>query len=76
MQEYKSCPFCGCDDIYIKYNGAKHGRFYYVECQLCGGRTRGACRPYSDIQTPDDHEWDCTQAKAVGMLWNRRVTNA
>ena len=70
MQEkLKPCPFCGGDDIYTKYNGAKHGRFYYIECNTCGGRTRGACIPFSEAQ---EHEWDNRAVNTVTMLWNQR----
>jgi Lar family restriction alleviation protein len=75
MQEtMKSCPFCGGGDVYIKYNGSKHGRFYYVECDTCGGRTRGVCLAFSRID--DDHEWDNPTAQQVIRLWNRRVADA
>lgn len=76
MQELKSCPFCGSDDIYIKHNGARYGQFYYAECTVCGGRTRGICRPYKDIPEDDPEEWDCRQAETVVMLWNRRAPYA
>lgn len=72
----KSCPFCGSKDSYLKYNGAKFGRFYYVECAVCGGRTRGICRSYNDIPQVDDHEWDCCEANLVTLLWNRRCSDA
>lgn len=76
MQAYKPCPFCGGRDVYMKYNGAKNGRFYYIECGTCGGRTRGVCRPYRMIQDPDLHEWDCEQALNVERLWERRADDA
>ena len=73
QKELKSCPFCGSDDVFLKYNGAKHGLFYYVECAVCGGRTRGACRPWKDVPDgTDKHEWDCAAAEIVTLLWERR----
>ena len=76
QSKLSSCPFCGSDNVYLKYNGAKHGRFYYVECAICGGRTRGVCRPYTDIprsDEPDEHEWDCMAAINAEVLWERRA---
>lgn len=77
MQDMKPCPFCGGTDIFLRYNGSRNGRFYYVECETCGGRTKGVCRPYNSIPKDDDpHEWDCHEAQTVTRLWNRRVANA
>ena len=79
-RELKPCPFCGSEEIFMKYNGARHGRFYYVECAIRGGRTRGACRPYTDIPSHDEEdprEWDNKAANTVVILWNQRsVVNA
>ena len=66
----KDCPFCGGSDIFLKYNGARHGYFYYVECNTCGGRTRGACLP--DGQYSEETEWDNKAARTVELLWNQR----
>lgn len=76
MQEFKPCPFCGGPDIFLKYNGSKNGRFYYVECETCGGRTKGVCRSWRDLPSgtlEDPHEWDCDAALTVTRLWNRRT---
>jgi hypothetical protein len=77
MQEFKPCPFCGGKDIFLKYNGSNHGRFYYVECETCGGRTKGICRPWREIDEDNDpYEWDCQQAMTVKRLWERRSVDA
>lgn len=77
MQGFRECPFCGGTDIFLKHNGSKNGVFYYVECETCGGRTKGVCRPWRDIpQGKDEHEWDCYQAMMVARLWERRADNA
>lgn len=78
QSEMKPCPFCGGVDVFVKYNGSKNGLFYYVECETCGGRTKGVCRPWRDVpeKEADPHEWDCQQAMMVSRLWNRRVENA
>ena len=79
QKEFKPCPFCGAgvENIFIKRNTSKHGIFYYIECAICGGRTRGICRPWSDIKDPEKEEtheerWQNDQAMTVSMLWNRR----
>lgn len=72
QEELKECPFCGSDQAVMKYNGAKHGRFYYIECEICGGRTRGVCRPFRDIPNDDPNEWDNRYAHTAITLWNQR----
>lgn len=75
MQELKACPFCGSNEAFLKYNGAKHGYFYYVECTICGGRTRGVCRPWRDVPSgtlDDPDEWTNQYAVTAKKLWNQR----
>lgn len=74
MEKVKSCPFCGSDEIMLKYNGSRHGRFYYMECDVCGGRTRGICVPTKELDGLD--EWNNDAAAKVERLWNRRCENA
>lgn len=74
MQGIKDCPFCGGSDIFTKYNGSRNGRFYYIECTTCGGRTRGVCVPNKELERID--EWDNNAIDTVSMLWNRRVSDA
>lgn len=75
-RELKACPFCGSEEIYMKYNGGRFGDFYYAECAICGSRTRGVCRPYKELPIADEedkHEWDNNAANAVRVLWNQRT---
>jgi hypothetical protein len=79
QKEFKPCPFCGAgaENIYIKRNASKNGIFYYIECEICGGRTRGICRPWDQIKEPEKEEsheerWQNNQARTVMNLWNRR----
>lgn len=71
MEKLLTCPFCGNDQIYTRYNGSRSGRFYYLECDLCGARTRGVCVPFNKLQDMD--EWDNEAVERVTRLWNRRV---
>jgi hypothetical protein len=72
----KNCPFCDGSDIYLKYNGSRYGRYFYVECQTCGGRTRGVCMPNREIPTRKESgvdDFDNRYAVEAMNCWNRRV---
>ena len=73
---FMNCPFCGADskNVHLKMNTSKNGRFHYVECGICGGRTRGICLPWEFISESetDTERMNCEQSKAVIRLWNTR----
>lgn len=60
---FKDCPFCGAsvDLSSVKISNARYGNIAYVECKVCGARSR-AKRMY-DID-------ECTNE--LSELWNTR----
>ena len=69
--EIRPCPFCGGDSFtaWVR-QGSKYTRLVYLECDLCGARTRA--RVY--YSTRDDMvDFDDPGTKACIEAWNRRV---
>lgn len=66
----KPCPFCGSDDIgaWVRWKD-KHNRFVYLECNVCGAKTKA--RAYYD--TGDELNMDDIGVKSCIDAWNRRV---
>lgn len=71
QEDFKPCPFCGSREVYLLFNEAKNGLFYYVGCGTCGGRTRGIFRDYRSVHDADT--MDCSEARKAISLWERRV---
>lgn len=66
------CPFCGSDSISAKYNGSRYNRrYYFIECDICGARTRGEGIK-NDILT-DEKEWDNDALWKSVSCWNQRA---
>lgn len=70
--ELKRCPFCG-DIAKQAYSVGKYGAFGFVECDLCGNKTKTVklIEPYKF-----DNEKEFWQQSAWGgafRAWNRRM---
>ena len=68
QEELKPCPFCGSDEITAWYQGTKYGRIAYVECDICGAKTK-AFKYLSEDKEYDDSDPGSKKAYAA---WNRR----
>lgn len=85
MEDIKTCPHCGGEaelgwtqcpqtlDEYDAMQGA-HPRRYYVECVLCGARTRMVDGAIPDFYYGDNAipEWDNPAADRAVQIWNAR----
>ena len=71
MDRMKPCPFCGDDDPSVIRNYARATRtfIYYVECELCGAKTK-AFGSRDGFDTEPD--WDSAPARRAVSAWNRR----
>lgn len=69
MANLKGCPFCGSDEISAWYKGVRYGRIAYVECDVCGAKSK-AFSYYSRDEEFD--EKDRGVIRAVDA-WNRRA---
>ena len=66
----KPCPFCGSDDIWKRYNYARYSYMAYIECGMCGARTRAAS---INKEVPADETiWDHFVFTRLTDLWNMR----
>ena len=71
MADLDKCPFCG-DKAYRIYSVGQYGTFGYIECGLCGCKTRSV-----KVLAPSQFktELDFYEQKAwepVERNWNRR----
>jgi transcription elongation factor Elf1 len=68
-KKYTPCPFCGSESsCWVK--GGRYGRFTYVECDLCGARTK------TFKYCGDEHaevDWNDISVKKAWDAWKRRV---
>ena len=72
MAELKQCPFCGNNNasVYRNYNSGCRKYFVWVECDVCGAKTKAAT-PYSDPAENDG--WDNAACRKVCAAWNLRA---
>ena len=73
--ELKPCPFCGGEDVFVHWKGARYGRvIYFVKCEKCGAQTR-AFSLYADIDELKNspEEWNNSAAFNATESWNRRT---
>lgn len=73
----KPCPFCG-NDAQLDYNVGKYGMFCYVECVLCGARSRTRPLPQApyEFDKNEDAFWNQVEFDFVARLWNKRMSEA
>lgn len=62
--ELLPCPFCGGDADCIR-QGSRYGGFYYVECTVCGAKTRNISAKY---ETGFDNQY----SDKAERCWNLR----
>lgn len=65
--ELKPCPFCGCHAASLTQRDARYGLIVYVECQICGARTK----PVGTKEDSGD-DWDTPACYSAAKLWNTR----
>lgn len=72
LDKLKACPFCGNDSAtwYTQYGG--HGYFAWVECDLCGARTKSVS---ASVAADNPAFLESIAAKKTCDAWNRRSTN-
>ena len=70
--ELKPCPFCGCEDIYMRANYSSKARRYFVfaQCDVCKSTSGTHCAEYNKF---DESIWDSAAAKSAERAWNRRA---
>lgn len=77
--EIKRCPFCGAKDINVWCNSGRYGRFVYVECRVCGARTKsrgvGKCSYLKECKSTDDccREYALQRIEDSISAWNMRM---
>lgn len=69
MREMKPCPFCG-DNAALYYSSGRYGCFCYVECDLCGAKSKAVSM---GTRNPDDDWAESLPAFKAIDAWNRRV---
>jgi Lar family restriction alleviation protein len=37
--DVKKCPFCGSKYVSINRRGGKYGKFYFMQCTICGAQS-------------------------------------
>ena len=67
--KYMNCPFCG-HEASGWVNRGRYGRFTYVECDLCGARSK-AFKYCGDEGAEID--WNDISVEKARDAWNRRV---
>lgn len=72
MDKLESCPFCGGEARFWT-KGGRFGYFAWVECDICGGRTKTVS---SEFEVNDERYMQSTQTQVLKAAWNRRVDNA
>lgn len=63
------CPFCG-SDAEIRNNPSSTGRYYWVECGLCGGKTKALFLSEALTTRGNAVQFVLNQIRA---LWNTRT---
>ena len=72
MEELLRCPFCG--DVASKISDSgRYGPFGYVECELCGARTKTRKIISRTKFDTDEEFWDQDAFEAIVRSWNRRT---
>lgn len=68
----KPCPFCGGRDadLVTKWDSRTKSRFYWVECNVCGGR--GASKGVAEWDS-EEPNFDSYTALMATRAWNRRA---
>lgn len=67
----KPCPFCGgAADLVTNWSDRAKARFYWVECDTCGGRGATKSEAEWNPQTPC---FDGLIALKAARAWNRRT---
>lgn len=69
--QLKACPFCGQDTaaLYCNYSGRSDKYFTWVECDICGARSKAAT---SDDDPSDGNKWDNRACHKAAAAWNAR----
>ena len=75
MDEMKNCPFCGDDSPTLCSKLGQYGKFGWVECELCGARTK-AFQVHGSEKSCGDEYWKQKGFKRAIDLWNRRTEKA
>lgn len=72
MATLKQCPFCGNNKaaMYRNYSSGYRKYFVWVECDVCGAKTKAAMS-YSDPAGDDD--WDNAACGKARAAWNLRA---
>lgn len=71
--ELKLCPFCGQQaGLYSNYSNRARKYFVWVECDICGGRSKAA----TSNNAPEDEEWENVACRKVVSAWNARCADA
>ena len=74
MEKLKRCPFCGSDRVMVAFNPSRFNkRYYYVECTICGCRTRGEA--IFEINISDENEWENVAVEKSVACWNQRAVS-
>lgn len=66
----KPCPFCG-DTATVYTQIGRHGVFAYIECDLCGCKTKVVGSKY---EVDDERFFDSIAYITLETAWNRRAT--
>ena len=70
--DMKPCPFCG-DEASKTWENGRYGPFGYIECDLCGARSKTQKLIRKSEYDTEEEFWN---QEAFGILvkrWNRRV---
>lgn len=76
----KECPFCGSDDVhlYVRRGTQKYPNFCYVECDLCGAKSKAFTYFFNQVTFDGSEEvalsFDDAGAKKAIDAWNRRTS--
>ena len=71
MGKLERCPFCG--DIGRKvFNVGQYGAFGYIECDLCGAKTKSAKLISPKMFESEEAFWTQRAWEPVIRNWNRR----
>ena len=68
MAEILDCPFCGTDDVSVWYKNVRFGRIVFVECDLCGAKSKA----FMYYSKKEEFDWNDTGVKKAIDAWNRR----
>ena len=72
IEELKRCPFCGDDNAAAVASTGKYGIFVYIECGLCGARSRTFKYQGVSPASIDDVDWLNGGVLLAREAWNRR----